>query len=103
MREVVIDGRNWNSVDNVYDAFFEAVGAPSWHGRNFNALRDGIATGRINKIEVPYLIRIKNYDSVGTEAKTMAAGFVQLIKDLRKSGCPVDIEIENGEIRSRAE
>jgi len=95
MQEIVLDGRNWSAGNDVYDAFFKAVGAPSWHGRNFNALRDSIAIGRINKIEAPYVVRIKNYASIGAGAKSMAADFVQFIKEMHESGCPVDIEIEN--------
>jgi RNAse (barnase) inhibitor barstar len=95
MKEIVLDGKNWNEDDDVYDAFFAAVGAPSWHGRNFNALRDSIVVGQINKVEVPYLIKIKNYGSMGSGAKGIAASFVQLIKELRESGCPVDIETEH--------
>jgi RNAse (barnase) inhibitor barstar len=95
MKEIILDGKTWNEVDDVYDAFFAAVGAPSWHGRNFNALHDSIVVGRISKEEVPYLIKIKNFGLIGSGAKGMAADFVQLIKELRKSGCPVDIETEN--------
>jgi RNAse (barnase) inhibitor barstar len=97
MREIIIDGKNWSRPEDIYDALFEAVGAPEWHGRNFNALRDSIAFGGINKIEVPYLIRIKNYSSIGEEAKSIARDLVGLIKELRGSGCAVDITVENGE------
>ncbi|MGH9683128.1 MAG: barstar family protein [Candidatus Acidiferrales bacterium] len=103
MREIVMDGGNWTAPDDVYDAFFQAVGAPSWHGHNFNALRDSIAVGRINKIEVPYLVRIRNYASIGLGAKSMARDFVEFIKQLRESGCPVDIEVENGKTNCRLE
>jgi len=96
MRELTIDAKNWVGPNDLYDAFFEAVGAPPWHGRNFDALRDSIAVGQINKIEVPYVIRIKNYSSIGEGAKGIAGVFVMLIKDLRQAGCPVDIEIAGG-------
>ncbi len=93
--ELVLDGKNWTTPDNVYHAFFEAVGAPIWHGHNLNALRDSICVGRINKIDLPYSIRIKNYALIGTAAKKMAADFVQLVKELKESGCPVEITLEN--------
>jgi RNAse (barnase) inhibitor barstar len=95
MREIVMDGGKWAAADDVYNTFFQAVGAPSWHGHNFNALRDSISVGRINEIEVPYLIRIRNYASIGPEAKSMARDFVELIKELHQSSCPVDVEIED--------
>lgn len=95
MRQIIMDGASWTVPDDVYDAFFKAVGAPAWHGRNFNALRDSIAIGRINRVEVPYSIKIKNYASIGTGARETASGFVKLITDLHASGCPIDMEIEN--------
>jgi RNAse (barnase) inhibitor barstar len=95
MQEIVMDGGTWTVPDDVYDSFFQAVGAPAWHGRNFNALRDSIGGGRINKVEVPYLIKLKNFASINAEAKPMAVDFIELIKGLRESGIPVDINIEN--------
>ena len=64
MTELILEGTSWTTDDDVYDAFFGAVGAPEWHGRNFNALRDSISTGSINKVEVPYRLVIKNYDKI---------------------------------------
>lgn len=95
MQEIVMDAANWASPDDVYDSFFEAVGAPSWHGRNFNALRDSIEGGRINRIEVPYLIRIKNASSMKPAARLMLRDFVDLIKSLQASGCSVDVVLED--------
>lgn len=95
MQIVELDGRNWSVADDIYLAFFAAVGAPTWHGHNFNALRDSISVGQINAINVPYNIRIKNYSAIGAGAKEMASNFVHLIEELRESGCPVGITIEN--------
>jgi RNAse (barnase) inhibitor barstar len=95
MREITIDGRGWTTADDFYDAFFKAVEAPSWHGRNFNALRDSVCLGQINKIEVPYVLRIKNYSSIGHAARGVTEDFVSLVKELRDSGCAVDIVVEN--------
>ena len=94
MRELVLDAITWMSPDDVYDAFFSAVGAPSWHGRNFDALRDSIVTGRINRIEVPYSITIKNFASISENVKEMATDFIALIREFRDEGCPIDVRIE---------
>ena len=48
-----MDGATWNSMDSFYDAFSSVVVAPSWHGRNLDALNDSIANGQINEVEVP--------------------------------------------------
>jgi hypothetical protein len=42
MRELILNGVGWATRDEVYDAFFRAVGAPEWHGRNLDALADSI-------------------------------------------------------------
>ncbi len=52
MKELILDASNWRNHDDMYLSFFEAVKAPKWHGKNFNALRDSIKAGQINEIEV---------------------------------------------------
>jgi ribonuclease inhibitor len=95
MRELLLDGAEWKNRDDVYSSFFRVVGAPDWHGRNFDALIDSIETGDINQIEVPYRLVIKNYDLVGDGALQMAKDFVSLIGEIAGRGCPIEIRIEN--------
>jgi len=94
MRELILNGAKWTKRDDVYDSFFRAVGAPDWHGRSFNALRDSIATGSINAVEIPYRLVISNYDKIAPSAKQMADDFISLIRDLAAEGCPVEIRTE---------
>jgi RNAse (barnase) inhibitor barstar len=94
MRELLLDAAQWSSRDDVYDSFFRAVGAPLWHGRNFNALRDSIATGQINQVEVPYRIVIKNHQRSGEGVKEMISEFVDLLQELGARGCPVQVRLE---------
>jgi hypothetical protein len=35
MKELTLDGAGWVRKGDVYSAFFHVVGAPEWHGRNF--------------------------------------------------------------------
>ena len=95
MNELMLDGSVWKNADDVYDAFFSAVGAPVWHGRNFNALNDSIATGSINAIEVPYRIVITNFDLISSNAGNMAANFTDLVLEIAARGCPVEIELRD--------
>lgn len=92
--ELVLDAEGWQIADDIYDAFFRAVGAPSWHGRNFNALNDSISTGNINKTEVPYRIIIRNAKGMGNDAASLVSEFGDLIQDLQSDGCPVDLLVE---------
>ena len=88
MTELVLDGAEWNKPDDFYDAFFRVVGAPPWHGRNFDALADSIVTGQINAVEVPYRIVICNYDRIGSGAAKITSDFVDFIKEIATRGCP---------------
>jgi RNAse (barnase) inhibitor barstar len=97
MMELTMDGATWNSKDDIYDAFFKVVGAPSWHGRNFDALNDSIANGQINKVEVPYSLVILNFDLIGADAKKMASDFVDLIREIAARGVPVEIVVQNSQ------
>jgi RNAse (barnase) inhibitor barstar len=92
--DILLDADGWQSSDDVYQAFFTGVGAPSWHGRNFDALIDSIATGAINKKEVPYRIRIKNADIMGNDASAFIQDFADLIRHLQDNGCPVEMVFE---------
>ena len=94
MKEFTFDGALWKTCDDVYDSFFRAVGAPEWHGRNFNALRDSIAGGDINEVEVPYRLILTNYDKIAPQAKKMADDFIDLIRELAAEGCLVEIRAE---------
>jgi len=95
MKELTLDGACWTTKDDVYDAFFRAVGAPDWHGRNFDSLNDSIANGSINQVEIPYRLVLKNYDLISGEAKKMTDDFVDLIHEIAARGCPVDVRIDN--------
>jgi RNAse (barnase) inhibitor barstar len=97
MKELVLDGAGWESKDDLYDAFFAVVEAPSWHGRNFDALNDSIATGGINAIEVPYRLVIKNYDLIGAGARKVAKDFVDFIHEIAEQGCSVEIRVETSQ------
>jgi RNAse (barnase) inhibitor barstar len=76
-------------------AFFQVVGAPSWHGRNFNALRDSIGGGQINNIEIPYRLVFRNYGKVHPAVREQAAHFIDVIRELAGEGIPVEIRVED--------
>jgi len=94
LRELILDGSTWSTRDDLYDAFFAAVGAPSLHGRGFDALNDSIATGQINQIELPYRVVIRNHDLIGTGAKQIASDFVDLLNEIAARGLPVEVRTE---------
>jgi hypothetical protein len=95
MKEIVLSGATWQTVDDFYDAFFAAVGAPSWHGRNFNALNDSIGTGDINKVAVPYSLKITGLKRMSGAARSVVEKFRTLIGELQTEGVPVSLTSED--------
>jgi RNAse (barnase) inhibitor barstar len=93
MKELVMDAASWKTVDDLFSSFMEVVGAPSWHGKNLDALCDSIRRGGINKIEVPYQLVFKNYTKVHPAVKAKADSFAQVIRELANEGVPVGIQI----------
>ncbi len=93
VQELEMDAAGWTSSDAVYDSFFKAVGAPDWHGRSLDALNDSIATGGINKAEVPYRLVVRNASKAGAEARKMIDRFAELIQDIQTDGCPVSMTV----------
>lgn len=98
-RELVLDASGWNLksdwywMQDFYSAFFLAVGAPEWPGRDFNALRDSIAGGGINKIEVPYRIIVRNAPSENEMVKSVLNDFADLVHHMQSDGCPVTFAV----------
>lgn len=88
---LTLDAADWNTHDDFYSAFFRVVGAPEWHGLNFNALIDSIQTGRINSIEVPYKIVVMNSAKAASAAQTILSEFAQLVDEMQSNGCPISL------------
>jgi RNAse (barnase) inhibitor barstar len=94
MRELVMDAASWKTKDDLYLSFFRAVGAPAWHGKNLDALRDSVGAGQINRIEVPYRLVLKNYARVRPAVRADAEDFIDVIRTLAAEGVPVEIRTD---------
>ena len=92
-----LDGSRWVSRDDFYDALFQQLGAPSWHGRNFNALRDSLVTGDINEREPPFRLVISGLDSMGQDAREITGHFIDLMLECREElealGRRIDVQV----------
>jgi RNAse (barnase) inhibitor barstar len=71
---LLLDGARWQTAEDFYDAFLRAVGAPSWHGHNFNALRDSIAVGDVNAVSLPYDIVVHGTSRADQNINGVIAG-----------------------------
>ena len=64
MKVITLDASEWREPSDFYTALFAELGSPSWHGRNFNALRDGLSGG-INEVEAPFRVEVLNAEAGG--------------------------------------
>lgn len=95
VRVLHLDAHSWETADDFYSGFFAAVGAPSWHGRDFDALIDSIQTGGINQIEVAYRIVIRNAANRNSAVQAILKEFTELVRQMQANGCPVDLALMN--------
>jgi RNAse (barnase) inhibitor barstar len=91
MKILLLDGTRWHNRDDFYDALFQSLGSPSWHGRNFNALRDSIAGGQINSVALPYRIRILGCNALPQQVRKLVEDFCSLVKELHGDGYDIDV------------
>jgi RNAse (barnase) inhibitor barstar len=94
MREILLDGSAWKTQEDFYEGILRAVGAPEWHGHNLDALNDSIGTGGINRIEVPYPLRVCGLRAMYDEARAILERFRELIDYLKADGVEVDMVVE---------
>ena len=88
---MILSAAGWKSPDEFYTAFFDAVGAPPWHGRNLDALWGSIISGGINRVNPPFRIRISGLRQTSAECRQLIDRFAQLIEDARAEGIKVDL------------
>lgn len=92
MHQIELDATTWKSKDDFYDAVLSALGAPDWHGRNFDALRDSIVTGDINEVEPPFAITVRGWPTTDRAALVLQR-FIDLICEAGAEGVPVTIQV----------
>jgi RNAse (barnase) inhibitor barstar len=93
--ELQLDASNWENTNDVYQSLFDALGAPVWHGKNFDALEESIVTGNINAVEVPYKLLICGMRTTTSEVQVFVSKLVNFISDREAEGCPISIQIES--------
>jgi RNAse (barnase) inhibitor barstar len=97
MTEVIeLDGSNWQTKADLYEALLKALGAPEWHGRNLDALADSIRGGDLNQINPPIQITFFGSETMGREALDAARAFVGLCDELAEGGIAIDAALAIG-------
>jgi RNAse (barnase) inhibitor barstar len=85
MKEIKLDTSTWRARNDFYNALLPALGAPSLHGRNLDALNDSLGDGDINQIKPPFHITNTSVASVAAELLSYLKSFAKLVDDLRSA------------------
>jgi RNAse (barnase) inhibitor barstar len=93
MPKVLLDGRSWVSRDDFYEALLTALGAPSWHGRNLDALEETLRSGSTNALNPPLEIAISGMESMSGEARTTVHRFNELVNHLRAAHIDISLQL----------
>lgn len=91
--EITLDGSNWQTEADFIEGVLSGVQAPSWHGRNYNALRDSLVVGDINGIELPYDFIIRMPTSPTLEVEDAVRYFMARLSDWRAEGAPLSARL----------
>jgi RNAse (barnase) inhibitor barstar len=83
VRQIMLDARPWRTENDFIEAIISALGGPTWHGRNYNALYDSMVVGSINEIEPPYEIVIKGVRAANAEVADAIRCFLLRVEEWR--------------------
>lgn len=61
-----LDASAWSSEADFYSTLLSALGSPSWHGHNLDALCDSL-TSDINEVRPPLSVVVRNTDRSPTD------------------------------------
>jgi hypothetical protein len=87
MKQIVPDAGAWRTPEDFYASLLPAIGAPSWHGRNLDAIEETIFyDDRINGLRPPYHVRIIGADSLDPALLAFLGRVERLFQDHRGGG-----------------
>lgn len=92
--EIVLDGREWQTEAEFIEAVLASVDAPSWHGRNYNALRDSFVIGSVNGIEAPYDFIIRMPLDPPPAVADAVRYFAERISEWREEGGQLSVRLD---------
>jgi hypothetical protein len=79
----------WTGSEDVYRALLTALGAPSWHGHNLDALDESLRSTNLNRVIPPFVVEVQGLSVAAPEAQRTARQIAALIKDLQSDGVAV--------------
>ena len=93
MKVIRLDASTWRTADDFYAALLRELGAPSWHGRNLDALHDSLLGG-INEVQPPFAVELERTAEVSADMADFLASVVAVFEDARRDfGADVSVRL----------
>jgi RNAse (barnase) inhibitor barstar len=83
MKVISLDASAWRSPEDFYSALLPQLGAPTWHGRNLDALDDSLGGGDINALEPPFRIQIEGTEKLPKPIQSFLSKVERVFADVR--------------------
>lgn len=99
MREISLDGGEWRTERDFFDALADALGSPDWHGRNPDAFIDSMIYNiEMHDVRPPYQVVVRNIPAGLRPFLTDFAGWIEESKQDRSedAGWDGDVEVSVG-------
>lgn len=93
MKRLCIDLSECQTIDSVYTVLLSEIGAPSWHGRNLDALWDSIIDNDINEIKPPYYIEVLGTDRLPLEVVLLLTR-IRILFEEAKTAQGIDVSFK---------
>jgi RNAse (barnase) inhibitor barstar len=93
-RLVEFDASQYHTVLDFYRALGAALGSPTWHGTNINALIDSMVYGGINAIDPPYTLKITGISNLPEDVRDELFRIADAIKMAQRGEPGVEFQIE---------
>ncbi|WP_299022668.1 barstar family protein [uncultured Photobacterium sp.] len=90
----MIDWKQLSTKSEFYTMFLEQVDAPNWHGRNLDALYDGLLDERLIKLTLPVCFVNKNSSSVKLELECFQQSVFELVDEVASQRKGISLLIE---------
>jgi len=94
MQRIRIDTMNCRDATGFYTELLRALGAPSWHGHNMDALWDSLVGGDVIGVDQPLLMEINMTADMPAEVRHLAGRLAVLCLEARSTqGIDVTVRI----------
>lgn len=98
MQMISLNGENWSTRQDFYDALADALGSVEWHGRNADAFLDTMVYHvDLNRVLPPYRVVIRDAPDDMRHFLTDFASWVQTARENRMAepewGDDVDVAV----------